>query len=416
MDGPVKPPENADAERAVLGAALTRWEAVQRLVGGLRPDHFYRPAHGRIWTEILALARQGDPIDPVTVAAALGDDLKRIGGPVYLVGLMESVTSLDSAGYHAGMILEAAQRRTVMEVGQRLTQQAGTGALGVLMAEAVRELRLVEESDTGDIETWPLEAMLLEPDEEPEWLIPGCLERGDRFVLTGQEGGGKSTLIRQVSVMGAAGLHPFTGAKARPFTVAIFDVENTRRQATRAFRPLAIQAQRFGQPDWRGRVFVDFRTRLDPANTADLAYIHRVMDAVQPDLVTLGPLVRMVGRSLSSDDDAVPVLAALDTIRDRGAAIILEAHAGHVQRKDGERDWRPRGSSALLGWPEYGMGLANDAETGHGLLKRWRGDRERRAWPIRLRSGGLWPWTPADTTDNPEEYRSRPEPIQEELA
>jgi RecA-family ATPase len=40
-------------------------------------------------------------------------------------------------------------------------------------------------------------------------VIPGLLERRDRLMLTGEEGLGKSYLLRQIAVMAAAGLDPF---------------------------------------------------------------------------------------------------------------------------------------------------------------------------------------------------------------
>ena len=73
--------------------------------------------------------------------------------------------------------------------------------------------------------------------------------------------------------------------------------------------------------------------------------------------MVIGPLYRLIPRAIMSDDDASPLLANLDTICDRGIALIIEAHAGHVTNRDGERDLRPRGSSALMGWPEFGLGL-----------------------------------------------------------
>ncbi len=57
---------------------------------------------------------------------------------------------------------------------------------------------------------------------------------------------------------------------------------------------------------------------------------------------------------------------------------------------------RPRGSSALLGWPEFGYGLEPQEESnGTGAWwTPWRGGREKRRWPKLLRKGyeGELPW------------------------
>lgn len=74
----------------------------------------------------------------------------------------------------------------------------------------------------------------------------------------------------------------------------------------------------------------------------------------------------------------------------------MEAHAGHSEASPGHRNLRPRGSAALMGWPEFGFGIAKDTtdltERRYTLV-RWRGERDERAWPQHLRRGGDWPWT-----------------------
>ncbi|MGH8882567.1 MAG: AAA family ATPase, partial [Stackebrandtia sp.] len=76
-------------------------------------------------------------------------------------------------------------------------------------------------------------------DEPYEWVVPGLLERGDRLILTGFEGLGKSMLIRQMATMMAAGLDPFKWTEMPPVRVLLIDLENSKRQSRRRFRPLA---------------------------------------------------------------------------------------------------------------------------------------------------------------------------------
>ena len=45
---------------------------------------------------------------------------------------------------------------------------------------------------------------------------------------------------------------------------------------------------------------------------------------------------------------------------------------------------RPRGSSSLLGWPEFGYGMSALCDGVVDMLP-WRGDRDEREWPDRLR-------------------------------
>jgi ATPase subunit of ABC transporter with duplicated ATPase domains len=96
------------------------------------------------------------------------------------------------------------------------SQLAHLGAIPDNVRELPRKLQIrhaVSASRTqraADIGLLDLDAFLAEPDPEYDWLIPGLLERGDRVIVTGQEGKGKSTLLRQIGVQVAAGIHPFT--------------------------------------------------------------------------------------------------------------------------------------------------------------------------------------------------------------
>lgn len=80
--------------------------------------------------------------------------------------------------------------------------------------------------------------------------------------------------------------------------------------------------------------------------------------------------------------------------------MLLEAHAGHGDARTGTRDLRPIGSSAMLRWPEFGIGLMKPQAKGDPYrLVRWRGDRDERNFPTSLLSQKdnpqRWPWEPS---------------------
>jgi hypothetical protein len=123
----------------------------------------------------------------------------------------------------------------------------------------------------------------------------------------------------------------------------------------------------------------------------------------------IGPLYKLIPRAINSDDDAAPMLTALGSLRARGLALVMEAHAGHATTAGGQRDLRPRGSSALMGWAESGLGIALDRdESNQARLVRWRGDRDQRDWPRDIVRGGEWPWIDARQPTAPRAaWRSR---------
>jgi len=268
----------------------------------------------------------------------------------------------------------------------------GTGDLNDAMTMALDEWNSVRGAVTTGMTAKTL-AEVLEGTDEYDWLIPSLLERMDRLILTGGEGAGKSTFVRQLAIMAAAGIHPTTFREIKPINVLVVDAENTEKQWRRNARDLVAKARLSGSRDPASHLNLACISRLDITTERDLGSIHRLVDEYQPDLLMIGPLYRLIPRAINSDDDAAPLIAALDSLRARGLALVMEAHAGHAQTKGGDRDLRPRGSSALMGWPEFGFGIGMDQEDPNlAHLIRWRGDRDQRDWPRDIRRGGDWPW------------------------
>lgn len=384
---------DSGAELALLAACLYSKTARQEARRHLLPGDFDDPRHEDIWEAMGALDRHSREVDPTTVLAALGPGTN--AGSL-MPDLVTAVALPDAVAEYAAIVRGWAVRRKIHAAGLQSVQDAfRPGNPGTLAAEvASRFLAIRDGQQLGDDDfTAVTVSELLEAeDDEPEWLIPGLLEKRDRLMLTGEEGLGKSHLLRQFAISLAAGIHPFDLTPIEPKRTLVYDCENTWSQVRRKIRPAADSAARQGQ-DPADRMMVDCTSRIDITRDKDLARIHQILDAWQPELVVLGPLYRLVPRALQNDDDTAPVLAAIDTIRDRGAAVLIEAHAGHTIGKGGIRDLRPRGSSSLLGWPEFGFGMRT-VTTGYADLIPWRGQREERDWPQRLRRGDGYRWIP----------------------
>jgi replicative DNA helicase len=80
------PPQSAEAEQSILGSILIDRDAIIEVADFLKPEDFYRQAHGRIFAAMLDLSERREPIDVVTVAESLdrSGDLEQIGGRAYL--------------------------------------------------------------------------------------------------------------------------------------------------------------------------------------------------------------------------------------------------------------------------------------------------------------------------------------------
>jgi replicative DNA helicase len=231
-----------------------------------------------------------------------------------------------------------------------------------------------------------------------DWLLPGLLERGDRFLITGGEGSGKSVLSRQIGVATAAGVHPFTGDRVEPRRVLLVDLENGTRHLRRALRALWDHTILIGRPISRGMLTVESRpSGVDLTQPEDRAWLRRLCEHVHPELLVIGPLYRMHAADMNAEEPARLLTRTIDEIRAAvGCAVVLETHAPHGQ-SGMVRNLRPVGSSLFRRWPEFGYGLRQSDDDGHVMsLVAWRGARDERDFPDRLARGGPqeWPWAP----------------------
>jgi replicative DNA helicase len=119
-------PANEDAEQALLGAVLINNESLDRVSDLLRPEHFYFPAHGRIWAACVTLREQGRIADPVTLRDLFRDDadLAAVGGSRYLADLAGSIVSVVSIDDYARMVYDLHLRRELIAIGEGVVNDA----------------------------------------------------------------------------------------------------------------------------------------------------------------------------------------------------------------------------------------------------------------------------------------------------
>ncbi|MFC5748911.1 DnaB-like helicase N-terminal domain-containing protein [Actinomadura rugatobispora] len=387
-------PHDIGAEQATLGAMLWSPEAAAKVAEILARDDFYRPSHQTIYERITAMRRDGIPVDSETVRAELEKHHEFSGDfkPPYLHDLMTACPTVTNADYYARTVARLASRRRVLETLERAQQQAWTGTdLAELTERAAYDLTV--ETRLADVEHAVTaveldELLAAEDDTAYDWVIPGFLERGDRFVLTGAEGSGKSTLLRQVGMQASSGIHPFTGAHIAPLRVLQVDLENSEAQSRRELRPLRLAA---GDRYRAGHFFLRSRPEgMDLTGQADREWLRRLAETVAPDLLIIGPLYKMANGSPIEEESAKPVAVTLDALRVQiGCALLIEAHASKTMHGT-RRAIEPYGWSGWLRWPEFGFHIGKD-----GQLTPWRGQRDAsRDIPAALQRGGTWPWSP----------------------
>jgi len=387
-----------EAEAAVLGAMLI--DPTLRL--DLSVTDFYRPANALVYSAIREAGDQADQLVVLEILRSRGD-LTRVGGAVHLFELQQSVPSVGNAGYYAERVRAAAKRRRLLELATRLRDVCHTPDLDTALdkgAEIVVALSLEVDGSLGgdgnDVtrEVVELGSFVDEPSSPFDWVIPGLLERMDRVIVVATEGAGKSTWARHVAVTLGQGLHPLNPMlKIPPKRTLIVDLENPPANIRRKARHLKTAAETHGS--WvEESVYLWARPGgVNLRKQADRDLLNRVVGFVNPALICLGPIYKAaLGGGDKGEQVALETTSALDDVRARfGCALWLEHHAPMAQ--GGHRELRPIESGVWSRWPEFGIALRKDGESGRRLkVERFRGDRDERCWPDYLERGQNWPF------------------------
>ena len=235
-EGANLPPQDLDAEEAVLGAMMIN-----------EPGDFYREAHGTVFRAILALLTRSEPIDAVTVSDELErmGKLEDVGGRGFIFGLSSSVTVAANAKSHAQIVRDVAVMRRVAAAGLEIAQ------LGYQRQGDVRQILDQAESAIFDVAQSRNTSELIPISE----LLPEEVERmeaaGEHRGLTGAPSGLNSldkitsgfqasnlVILAARPAMGktslALGIARHLGVEAK-IPVVIFSLEMSRNEIAQRF-------------------------------------------------------------------------------------------------------------------------------------------------------------------------------------
>ena len=184
---PQLPPHNANAERALLAAALTNPTAVEGILAFVQQSDFHSYGHAIIFGRIAALHSEGITPDIYTVGTKLGGpDLADAGGTTYLAELPDAASAVRDWRHFADLIKDCAKRRAIISVARAACEAAYDPAADVSKVISDIANRANSEPKDHTIKSWwkPLTtAELIATTRKPSWLVKRLLVEGQPAII-----------------------------------------------------------------------------------------------------------------------------------------------------------------------------------------------------------------------------------------
>ena len=213
-------PHSREAEEAVLGAILIDPEAYFNVAQFLKPDDFYIIRNRWIWEAFTHLHERRAPIDYLTVCEELDQQgqLTEMGGPAYVMGLINQTPSSLNAEAYGRLVEGNAVRRRMLVAANELARLAydQKQSVDTIMDEAEKSIFSISERRVHH-DLRPIQQVLSEVydrvdqlsrrDEEifgvPTGLIDldkllGGLQKSDLLIIAGRPGMGKTGFMLSV--------------------------------------------------------------------------------------------------------------------------------------------------------------------------------------------------------------------------
>ncbi|POQ98308.1 replicative DNA helicase [Alkalispirochaeta sphaeroplastigenens] len=150
------PPHNLEAEVATLGSVLLDASTVPKVMEFVRPDDFYRKAHGSIFDAVLSLWDRGESIDLITLTNELqsGGILERVGGASYISSLTTAVPTSANVEYYAQIVRQTALRRRLITIAAELTESCFDDTIPTRQLLEDAERRIFELAETNQTQSF----------------------------------------------------------------------------------------------------------------------------------------------------------------------------------------------------------------------------------------------------------------------
>ncbi|KLO74349.1 replicative DNA helicase [Enterococcus cecorum] len=137
------PPQDIEAEQAVLGAIFLDAEALVEAMAQIEPQDFYRRAHQIVFRSMIALNDRNENIDIITLKSQIESEntLEDVGGISYLTELSQVTPTASGVAHYAKIVKDKSTLRELIQAATKIVKE------GYSQEGSVEEI--VEASEKG---------------------------------------------------------------------------------------------------------------------------------------------------------------------------------------------------------------------------------------------------------------------------
>lgn len=168
------PPQSIEAEQSVVGSMLLDKEAIATATEILKPEDFYKEAHGAIFDAIVQIYNRSQPVDLITLSEQLKNTniLEEVGGVGYISDLANAVPSSSNVRYYAKIVEEKSLMRKLIRASSEILDRTYEGTEEVNDLIEMAEKRIFDISQGRSSEGFtPISQVLLEAFDKIEQVF-----------------------------------------------------------------------------------------------------------------------------------------------------------------------------------------------------------------------------------------------------
>ena len=358
MPDPI-PPSDVDAERALLGSIMIAPDRFVDLSTTVKTEYFYLIRHRWLWEAMCQLTKSELQIDFVTLCDALkfSGRLKEMGGPAYIMGLLNATPTSMHAESYARIVCEKAFKRRVLEVSSNLARNAIQDKPLSEALHQMEEFFVSVSALSGATERMVMtaEKLCLSEVGELTWILKDWIMAGGINLIAGMPAAGKSFLALDLAIgMASSGLawdnRPVTQGKV------LYHFLDGSYRGMRS-RVLKLCQARGIQPP--ANLIFDF-SPLNLKVTSEVLALRQRIHRLDASVVIFDVMAKfMPGADENSVAEISPMMNTLREIANQtGTTFILIHHLN----KGGNPDlsYRVRGSSDILGSVDTAIVVAHE--------------------------------------------------------